>query len=342
MRTNISTTRGNALFRALFVAVSVFVAQIVSAQLKTHSTYDVNGDGTVNITDVTAVVNKVLGKVTDEQMLIESKGLSAWIENIENYFEIKVDDHSSIVTRMNVIDEKLRSIRECTNNGHKYVDLGLPSGLKWATCNVGADQPEKCGDSFAWGATKPQEVYDWTHTPFQTQNTTEYKSTRFTKYLGSITSPYKDPSATDTDALKTVLDPEDDAAHVNWGGDWRMPTKEEIDELLKNCYWQWVTSYNGVSVGGYVVYKIKDSADKGKHSGKGSPVGSYSVSDPHIFLPLTGVSSGGTPSGFYWSSTTLGDVIADDAYFLLLNSSTSVFRNYDFRYCGYYVRAVCP
>ena len=61
-------------------------------------------------------------------------------------------------------------------NGHEYVDLGLPSGLLWATCNVGASNPEESGDYFAWGATKPQSVYNWVNTPYQTQNTTSYSS----------------------------------------------------------------------------------------------------------------------------------------------------------------------
>ena len=130
---------------------------------------------------------------------------------------------------------------------YEYVDLGL--SVKWATFNVGATRPEEYGDYFAWGATEPLYQpgyaqsssplwksgktggYNFVNTPFQTVNTEEYPSSKWTKYLGSTTSSYKDPSATNADALKTVLDLEDDAAHVNWGGSWRMPTYEELKEV---------------------------------------------------------------------------------------------------------------
>lgn len=110
--------------------------------------------------------------------------------------------------------------------GHEYVDLGLPSGLLWATCNVGADSPEEYGDYFAWGETEPKSYYDWS-TYFDTND----GGSTFQKY-------YK--------GGKTVLEPADDAAHVNWGGSWRMPTKEEQDELRSECIWEWTTQ-NGVN-----------------------------------------------------------------------------------------------
>ena len=100
------------------------------------------------------------------------------------------------------------------HNGHEYVDLGLPSGLKWATCNVGATTPEEYGDYL-------------------------------TKYC--YNSDYGKDGFTDT---KTVLDPEDDAATANWGGAWRMPTIAEQDELRNNCTWT-LTTQNGVN--GYKV-----------------------------------------------------------------------------------------
>ncbi|MBQ8721770.1 MAG: hypothetical protein IJY67_06465 [Paludibacteraceae bacterium] len=114
------------------------------------------------------------------------------------------------------------------NNVHEYVDLGLPSGLKWATCNVGATTPEEYGDYFAWGEVKPKTTYNLDTYKY-------YDGSNFTKYTGSD---------------KTVLDPEDDAATANWGGAWRMPTKAEQDELQENCTWTWTTQ-NGVN--GYKV-----------------------------------------------------------------------------------------
>ena len=124
--------------------------------------------------------------------------------------------------------------------------------------------------------------------PFQTANTTSYSSTRWTKYLGSTTSSYKDPAATNSDALKTVLDPEDDAAHVNWGGSWRMPTKAELYELRTNCTWTW-TTINGIK--GYKVQSNKSG-----------------YTDRWIFLPAAGCRSGTFlrsvgSYGLYWSSS---------------------------------------
>ena len=113
-------------------------------------------------------------------------------------------------------------------NNHEYVDLGLPSGLKWATCNVGATTPEEYGDYFAWGEVEPKTTYNFDTYKY-------YDGSNFTKYTGSD---------------KTVLDPEDDAATANWGGAWRMPTIEEQDELRNNCTWTWTTQ-NGVD--GYKV-----------------------------------------------------------------------------------------
>ena len=101
-------------------------------------------------------------------------------------------------------------------NDHEYVDLGLPSGLKWATCNVGATAPEEYGNYYAWGENTPKDNYDW-----DTYKLTTDGGTTFTKYHGT--------------AGKTTLAPEDDAAAVNWGGKWRMPTDDEWTELRENC-----------------------------------------------------------------------------------------------------------
>ena len=117
------------------------------------------------------------------------------------------------------------------------VDLGLPSGLKWASCNVGATSPEEYGGYYAWGEVEEKSNYSWStykwcNGSYDTQ----------TKYCTS--------SSCGTVDNKTTLDPEDDVAHVQWGGNWRMPTKTEQDELRSECSWFW-TSVNGVN--GYQV-----------------------------------------------------------------------------------------
>ena len=111
------------------------------------------------------------------------------------------------------------------SGSHEYIDLGLPSGLLWATCNVGANAPEEYGDYFAWGETQPKDVYNWDTYQY-------YDGSNVTKYTGS-------------DGL-TILLPEDDAATANWGNGWRMPTKEEWQELYQNTTVTW-TQQNGVN-----------------------------------------------------------------------------------------------
>ena len=115
-------------------------------------------------------------------------------------------------------------------NGHDYVDLGLPSGLLWATCNVGADTPEGYGDYFAWGETQPKDVYK--------QSTYQYYY-NFDGIGGFHVNKYNAG-----DCLDTLL-PEDDAATVNWGAGWRMPTKTEWQELYDNTTVTW-TQQNSV------------------------------------------------------------------------------------------------
>ena len=104
-------------------------------------------------------------------------------------------------------------------NGHEYVDLGLPSGLKWATCNVGAITPEEPGNHFAWGETTTKTKYDWSNYTFNPSG----DGYTFTKYT----------------TAGAVLEASDDAATVFWGTPWRMPTSAEWTELLDNCISVW-------------------------------------------------------------------------------------------------------
>ena len=113
-----------------------------------------------------------------------------------------------------------------TINGHECVDLGLPSGLKWATCNVGADNPEEYGNYYAWGETYTKSSY------------TDDNSITSGKNFSDIGG-----------------DPQYDVARKQWGGSWRLPTKAEFEELRSNCTWTWTTQ-NGVE--GYRVTSKKN------------------------------------------------------------------------------------
>ena len=123
-----------------------------------------------------------------------------------------------------------------TGDDHDYVDLGLPSGTLWATCNVGADTPIDYGDYFAWGETQPKDDYSWS--TYQYCN--DSYGNALTKYCTNSSYGYNGF----TDNLTTLL-PEDDAATANWGNDWRMPSKEEWQELRNNTTVIWTTQ-NGV------------------------------------------------------------------------------------------------
>ena len=118
---------------------------------------------------------------------------------------------------------------------HEYVDLGLTSGLLWATCNVGADTPEGYGDYFAWGETTPKDTYNWS--TYQHCNGSQNTLTKYCNNSGYGYNGF-------TDNLTTLL-PEDDAATANWGNGWRMPTLEEWQELYNYTSGTWTTQ-NGV------------------------------------------------------------------------------------------------
>lgn len=111
-------------------------------------------------------------------------------------------------------------------NGHEYVDLGLPSGTMWATCNIGANSPEEYGDYFAWGETAPKESYNWS-----TYFDTEDDGNTFKKYYIS--------------SGLTELQPEDDAATANWGSGWQIPSLEQFIELKNYTTSEW-TTVNGI------------------------------------------------------------------------------------------------
>ena len=197
-------------------------------------------------------------------------------------------------------------------NGYEWVDLGLPSGTKWATMNVGADSPEDYGDYFAWGETVSKSTY----------SSSEYKW-----YInGSSTNIKKYNYSYSTGMLRDsidVIEKEDDVAFINWGGDWRMPTLAEQLELSDTSYttWNWTTQ-NGVN--GYkVTSKINGNS---------------------IFLPASGYRYGSGlnyagSDGYYWSSSLRTDS-SNYAYCFSFGSSYVGISSYYTRNYGLSVRPV--
>lgn len=200
-------------------------------------------------------------------------------------------------------------------NGHEYVDLGL--SVKWAEYNVGADKPEDYGDYFAWGETDDEKKDEYWWTSYKYCNGSNKSLTKY-----CYDSRYGLNGFVDN---KTVLEPDDDVAHVIWGGKWRMPTVDEFNELIDSCTWTW-TNRNGVN--GYIVT---------------SNMPGYT--DRSIFLPACGYYwyselNRADSASFYWSGS-LDDHWPYDASILFFEENRHI-TFVDDRYSGIPVRPVCP
>ena len=185
---------------------------------------DVNCDGYVNISDITNLIDYLLSD--------NPGGLS--VDNADT----NSDGNVNISDVTTLIDYLLSGHWPYSYYDDYWVDLGLPSGTLWATMNIGASSPEDYGDYFAWGETKPKDVYGkgnykWYKSDANGSGYTKYCRRTYFGYNGFADN-------------KMTLDFEDDAAYVNWGPQWRMPTQGQQQELIENCTWTW-TTINGVN-----------------------------------------------------------------------------------------------
>lgn len=193
------------------------------------------------------------------------------------------------------------SISKSNNAQNERIDLGLPSGILWATCNIGASSPSEIGDYFAWGEKESKDAYGWE----------TYKLCR-----GSYNSIFKYTKADG----KNVLDSQDDVAKSKLGGEWRIPTKEDMEELVQECEWKW-TSQNG-----QLGWKVIGSNNN------------------YIFLPASGAASsyriaGVNELGRYWTATR--DESNYSAYNLRFKDGTdTIVVVIDTRFYGRTVRPV--
>lgn len=223
--------------------------------------------------------------------------------------------------------EKTQTLKHVEEDLHEYVDLGL--SVKWATMNIGASSPEEYGSLFAWGETKAYFEEDMSNTHLYS-----VKGRYLKRYFDWST--YKWCSGYDENTLtkyntqsengivdnKTTLDLEDDAAYVNWGENWRMPTEDEMNELATNCIWAWTT------IDGKNGYKVTSKIDASKY----------------IFLPAAGHRFDGIhyekgSRGNYWSSSLC--IYPEDGCHLYFSSSyVSSGRSCNGRYNGCSVRPV--
>lgn len=196
---------------------------------------------------------------------------------------------------------------------YEYVDLGLPSGLKWAKSNVGAEKETDYGDYFQWGDIENKSNTDcsWASYKYGDDLNLSKYNTGNNGYKGTIDN-------------KITLDLEDDAARANMGGNWRMPTKAEIQELVNNTYNEWIENFNGSGVNGR---KFTSKTDESKY----------------IFIPASGYRLGSSfrgqcRGGDVWSSS-LNATLPGGALELGFGSYT-IYMGDSGRYYGLAVRGV--
>ena len=231
---------------------------------------------------------------------IANKRLSVINDSVSIYKE----QYQSVI-KDSILTPKERACIEKGISTSQVVDLGL--SVKWAGWNIGATAPEEYGDYYAWGETTRKSNYSWS-----TYIWCKGNDSTITKYCTNSKYGIVDK--------RTILEPSDDVAHVKWGGNWRIPTSAEEQELRENCKWK-LTTLNGV---------------------KG-----YKVTGPNgnsIFLPAAGYKNGSDvyfagSEGFYWSKK-LGFVSYDAKYWHFNSSSVGDYYN-GYRYHGHSVRPVC-
>lgn len=207
------------------------------------------------------------------------------------------------------------------------VDLGL--SVKWATCNIGATKPEEYGGYYQWAGTQDvtsTNIYlYWNNFPYHDPDSEPQRG--YTKYIPSDIYWYWSGIGSPDD--KTILDLNDDVAHVTLGGSWRMPTKDEFEELKNNCTSTWTKDYNGTGVAGLIVT---------------SNVSGYT--DKYIFLPAAGWRTDdyltATDFGYYWTSSLDidGPQSAFGAVFNIAGWNKDKNWNVSNRYKGHSVRPV--
>lgn len=188
-----------------------------------------------------------------------------------------------------------------TINGYKWVDLGLPSGLKWATCNVGASSPEDYGNYYAWGETETKSEYTKENSLTYGLSILELQSQGIIDGNNNLTPLY-------------------DAAAANWGSTWRMPTKEDLKELVDNCNWEMILEND--------VYGVKV----------------IGINGCSVFFPTTGCYKEGMlyyagQDGYYWNSTSVENDSRYTFGLYISGDNNGALFYYD-RYVGFTVRPV--
>ena len=261
--------------------------------------------------------------------------LATIVANAQTITVYEYDDNVSLSNTPAYTSSKKVKVVFADKQEHKYVDLGLPSGTLWATCNIGANVPEDYGLFFAWGETVGNNETDISNLHLFDYNLGNFKKTSFSWVTYKYAIPYEYITKYCTDSSvgrldnKKMIEPSDDAAYVRWGVDWHIPSTGDFHELCNtdNCSWTWFdkgnTEFNGVAG-----YKIQ------------SKITGYT--DQFIFLPATGMKqeTGSVDTGrvgHYWASNLYD---SKKAYSLIIAYNNIDCRQDWQRYLGISIRPV--
>ena len=236
------------------------------------------------------------------------------LNEVDDTYMLAIDYNTGLYTKYTKVTEQ--------DGNHQYVDLGLPSGTLWATCNLGAEKPEEAGDYYAWGETVPYGQVDESNAQNYKQ-TGSYTKEKYDwntyKWCNGSSSTLTKYNSTDS---KAELDPEDDAAYVNWGSSWRIPTIAQLEELMNTKYTKITTvTRNGVS---------------------GRKITSLTNGNS-IFIPCLGYRYAGCHSDFSGSncwSRNLQSGLPQYAQYFIFRTDTQDAKSHTARYYGYSIRPV--
>ncbi len=271
-----------------FVFTFALMLFALTSNAKSTLKGDVNGDGELSITDIAMMVNHILGYT--------ESGFIAANADINGDGAIDIEDLNKTIVL--IVSTDTPSYLECPDNNHPHmIDLGLPSGRKWACCSVDASAPEDFGGYYAWGETSTKSDYSWS---------------AYTLCGGSMDNCQ--------DLGSSICGTKYDVARKKWGGSWRMPDMDDLNELLDNTTFVETTKNN-----------VKGMFIKGSNGGS-------------IFLPYNGFYEGNSVSfkgeyGYFWTGTQQEET-AHSAYGIYVLPFSGPCYGYHYRCCGYAVRPV--
>ena len=228
----------NEVFFKLADGVIPSITTSAATQITNNSAVvggNVTNDGGIGVTERGVVYSTNPLPTIADTKVVSGSGLGAFtciLSNLEKYTTYYIRAYAINYIGIAYGEQiEFTTLKSTIENGHEWVDLGV--SVKWATCNVGANRPEEYGGYYAWGETKTKSTYTWNNYKWGNGNQNSLTKYCTDSWYGSVDN-------------KTSLELSDDAAHANWGGSWRMPSCDELMELIDECDWK-RTTRNGVN-----------------------------------------------------------------------------------------------